>query len=139
MVEILLTGHEAQDTEVKRRAYADAGVPEYWIVDPERREVTFLHLTADGYRATAAGEDGRYRSWSVPGLAVVVEQVWQEGSIDEVFEIVAGPRSGSAERPPRNGGLGWGSLPFDPRPGLAARYLEILAQAVPSATAPVVY
>ncbi len=39
LVEILSPGNSTTDTDVKRRAYARAGVPEYWIVRPARRDV----------------------------------------------------------------------------------------------------
>ncbi len=39
LVEILSPGNPAADTDVKRKAYAHAGVPEYWIVRPASRDV----------------------------------------------------------------------------------------------------
>lgn len=39
IVEILSPTNAAQDTEIKRAAYARAGVPEYWIVRPATRDV----------------------------------------------------------------------------------------------------
>ncbi len=39
LVEVLSPGNSEQDTEVKRGAYARAGVPEYWIVRPSTRDV----------------------------------------------------------------------------------------------------
>jgi Uma2 family endonuclease len=39
LVEVLSPGNPEQDTEVKRGAYARAGVPEYWIVRPSTRDV----------------------------------------------------------------------------------------------------
>lgn len=39
VVEILSPGSVAYDTQVKREAYAKAGVPEYWIVRPAERDV----------------------------------------------------------------------------------------------------
>ena len=40
--------------EDKRRDYAEAGIPEYWIVDPTERRILVLHLEGDGY--TVSGE-----------------------------------------------------------------------------------
>jgi Uma2 family endonuclease len=38
-IEILSPSNSIQDTQIKRGAYARAGVPEYWIVNPRRRDV----------------------------------------------------------------------------------------------------
>ncbi len=35
-----------RDTETKRREYAQAGIPEYWIIDPEGQSLLVLHLDA---------------------------------------------------------------------------------------------
>ena len=43
-----------RDYEDKRRDYAQAGIPEYWIVDPAAGMVTVLALANDGYEV--AGE-----------------------------------------------------------------------------------
>lgn len=39
LVEVLSPGNAGTDTETKRRAYARAGVPEYWIVRPAQRDL----------------------------------------------------------------------------------------------------
>ena len=39
IAEVLSPTNPEQDTEVKRRSYARAGVPEYWIVRPATRDV----------------------------------------------------------------------------------------------------
>lgn len=39
LVEVLSPGNPAVDTETKRRAYAHAAVPEYWIVRPASRDI----------------------------------------------------------------------------------------------------
>ena len=38
-----------RDYEKKREDYAEAGVPEYWIVDPQEEKITVLKLSGDGY------------------------------------------------------------------------------------------
>jgi Uma2 family endonuclease len=38
-----------RDLVHKRREYAQAGIPEYWIVDPETERITVLHLDRDRY------------------------------------------------------------------------------------------
>ena len=39
VIEILSPGTERQDRFQKRRCYQEAGVPRYWIVDPDARQV----------------------------------------------------------------------------------------------------
>lgn len=39
IAEVLSPGNAEQDTKIKRAAYAHAGVPEYWIVRPDTRDV----------------------------------------------------------------------------------------------------
>ncbi|MFP4437181.1 MAG: Uma2 family endonuclease [Chloroflexaceae bacterium] len=41
LVEVLSPSNPTQDTETKRKAYARAGVPEYWIVRPAGRDLLF--------------------------------------------------------------------------------------------------
>ena len=47
VVEVVSPGDARRDTVDKRVDYADAGIPEYWIVDPQDGTVTVLTL-ADG-------------------------------------------------------------------------------------------
>ncbi len=39
LIEVLSPSNAEKDTEIKRKAYAQAGVPEYWIVRPATRDV----------------------------------------------------------------------------------------------------
>ncbi len=64
VVEVISPGSRDRDLGVKRKEYAAAGIPDYWIVDREARTLTVLSL-ADGrseYAETAevkAGETFR--------------------------------------------------------------------------------
>ena len=44
VVEIVSGGSRTQDTVTKRAVYAAAGIPAYWIIDPEADELTALRL-----------------------------------------------------------------------------------------------
>jgi len=48
LVEVLSPGNAAHDEEIKLRAYARAGVPEYAIVDPRARTLRHYRLAAPG-------------------------------------------------------------------------------------------
>ena len=50
VVEIVSPGNPENDYVRKVIAYADIGIPEYWIVDSRHRTITFLALTTAGHR-----------------------------------------------------------------------------------------
>ena len=57
VVEIISGGSRTQDTVTKRAVYAAAGIPAFWIVDPESDELTALRLDAQGsYQLYAEGQ-----------------------------------------------------------------------------------
>jgi Uma2 family endonuclease len=47
--EILSASNASNDTVRKLRALHRAGVPNYWLLDPERLTLTVLRWTAEGY------------------------------------------------------------------------------------------
>ena len=49
VMEIVSPDDPSRDLVVKRADYAEAAVPEYWIVDPRIETVTVLRLAADTY------------------------------------------------------------------------------------------
>ena len=76
VMEIVSPGAESRkrDFEQKRGDYAEAGIPEYWIVDPELREITVLVLEGSAYH-----EHGRFAAGTtaasvvLPGFQVAVD------------------------------------------------------------------
>ena len=52
VVEIVSEGPQCRqhDYETKRAEYAAAGIPEYWIVDPETETITVLTLVGESYK-----------------------------------------------------------------------------------------
>jgi Uma2 family endonuclease len=52
VVEVLSRPTKARDRTVKRERYAHYGVPEYWLVDLDRRQVEVYRLGEDPNRAT---------------------------------------------------------------------------------------
>jgi Uma2 family endonuclease len=44
VVEIVSPDNLERDTVIKRADYAEAGIPEYWIVNPEEASITVLKL-----------------------------------------------------------------------------------------------
>nr|WP_275402443.1 Uma2 family endonuclease [Streptomyces sp. SID13031] len=52
-VEVLSPTTRVTDVVTKRELYAQHGVPAYWLLDPDRQELTILHLTNDHYTCEA--------------------------------------------------------------------------------------
>ena len=119
VIEVLLPGHEYCDRVVKRDYYSAAGVPEYWIINPDEQQVEFWRLVNGKYRQQVPDADGRYRPVSISGLAFQSNSLWDEeswyggGSQQDLFilEGEAQPfrRIESIKREE------WGSLTFMPQ------------------------
>jgi Uma2 family endonuclease len=79
VVEVVSEGDEnrRRDYVEKRVEYAQAGIAEYWIVDPQARKITVLELRGDEYceyGTFSAGETAA--SASLAGFAVPVDDVF---------------------------------------------------------------
>lgn len=77
-VEVISPGDEnrRRDLETKRWEYAQAGIPEYWIVDPEKGQITVLVLDGPTYREHGVFVlSGVVTSVVLPGLALPVADV----------------------------------------------------------------
>lgn len=78
-VEVVSADDPERDTRVKRVDYAEAGIPEYWIVNPLDQTVTVLVLAAPDYV-----EHGRFaRGTQATSLLLEGFSV----SVDEVFGV----------------------------------------------------
>jgi len=85
VVEVLSEGEEShpRDFETKRQEYAQAGIPEYWIVDPESRRVTVLVLEEGTYREHGVfGPGDTASSVVLAGLAVSVADLFASAPQD---------------------------------------------------------
>ena len=66
-----------RDLETKRREYAEAGIAEYWLIDPKRRRISVLSLAGRKYILHAeAGAGERITSSLLPGFSVDVDAVF---------------------------------------------------------------
>ncbi|MCO5187666.1 MAG: Uma2 family endonuclease [Anaerolineae bacterium] len=78
-IEVVSPDDPARDLEKKRREYAQAGIPEYWIVDPRSDEILVLTLGEkwyDVHGVFGAGETAT--SVLLDGFAVAVDDVFAE-------------------------------------------------------------
>ena len=82
VIEVVSPDDPRRDLEIKRREYAQAGIPEYWIVDPTTARITVLTLTgdsADEFRYAVHGEFGGGElatSLLLPGFSADVDAVF---------------------------------------------------------------
>jgi Uma2 family endonuclease len=78
VVEIISPGSRATDRGDKFYEYEQGGVPEYWLLDPERQQAEFYLRGEDGiYRLVPPDKDGLYHSKVLAGLWLKVEWLWQ--------------------------------------------------------------
>ena len=78
VVEIVAPESAARDRGDKYYEYEAGGVPEYWLIDPQRQRAEFYCLQDDLYRLVQPDAEGVYRSAVVPGLWLRVAWLWQE-------------------------------------------------------------
>jgi len=77
VVEVVSPDDPRCDLEIKRREYAQAGIPEYWIVDPTQARITVLTLTGDRYAVHGEfAANAQATSLLLPGFAVAVDEVF---------------------------------------------------------------
>lgn len=67
-VEIVSRDSRQRDYGEKKQLYQDAGVQEYWIVDPIQRRVEFLGLKEGQYELIALEDNYIFRSRVLPGF-----------------------------------------------------------------------
>jgi Uma2 family endonuclease len=79
VMEILSPGSVALDREVKYEAYAQAGVTEYWMVNPTAQRVFVFALERSSYRLQGHYASGdTVRSVILPGFALSVDDLFRE-------------------------------------------------------------
>ncbi|RMF37366.1 MAG: Uma2 family endonuclease, partial [Chloroflexi bacterium] len=82
VVEVVSPENRRHDLETKRREYAQAGIPEYWIVDPEAKQITVLTLKGEQYVVHGGfGPGSVARSVVLPGFEVAVDDVWAAAQV----------------------------------------------------------
>ncbi len=78
VVEIISPESVGRDRGQKFYEYAQGGVPEYWLLDPQRQQAEFYHLEDDYYVLTFSGHEGRYDALMLPGFWLDIAWLWQE-------------------------------------------------------------
>lgn len=81
VVEVVSDSSVSRDRAEKFYEYQEAGVREYWIIDPRpgKERVDFFRLTAQGkYLPVLPDADGRYHALTLPGFWLDPAWLWQE-------------------------------------------------------------
>ena len=74
----ILSSDRSRDLVYKRRVYGEAGVGEYWVVDPRDDTVMVLELRGGGYVERAIlGVGDALTTLLLPGLAIPLADVFQ--------------------------------------------------------------
>ena len=77
VVEVVSPDRPERDTEEKALDYAEAGIPEYWIVNPLDETITVLVLDGRAYRRHGLFRRGeRATSHLLPSVSVSVDEVF---------------------------------------------------------------
>ena len=93
VVEVVSPESVIRDKGEKFYEYQEAGIPEYWLIDPDRERAEFYRLGEDGlYRVAFAGREGVFRSEVLPGFWLRVEWLWQEPlpSVEDIMLEIGG-------------------------------------------------
>jgi Uma2 family endonuclease len=86
-IEIVSPDSVARDYVQKKAVYEQAGVREYWILDPDEQRATFLLLGEDGHYEEVVTENNVIKSEVLPGLALDLRWLTQH-SRPEPFHIL---------------------------------------------------
>lgn len=77
-IEIVSPESVARDYGDKFNEYEQAGVREYWIIDPIRQRATFNRLNEDGvYSQITPDDEGYYHTPLLPKFALHVPMLWE--------------------------------------------------------------
>lgn len=81
VVEVVSPGEEnrQRDYRYKHTEYAARAIAEYWIVDPEQRQVTVCQWVEGQYEDTVFREGDAICSTVVPKLELTVKQLFAAG------------------------------------------------------------
>ncbi len=78
VIEIISPESRTRDKGDKFYEYEQAGVKEFWLIDPDRKRAEFHTLGDDGFFNFEVAEDGVFKSKVLNGLFIKVDWLWQE-------------------------------------------------------------
>ncbi len=77
-IEIVSPESVKRDYKKKRQQYQRAGIPEYWIIDDEKKTVLLLRLSAHGRYRQVQPRRGIFHSEILHGFRLDPNWLWQE-------------------------------------------------------------
>jgi Uma2 family endonuclease len=78
IIESLSPGHEDHDRQTKRRWYAEAEVPNYWLLDAMQKSLECLILREGAYQLDQRGQgEEEVRPSAFAGLVIPLGRVWK--------------------------------------------------------------
>jgi Uma2 family endonuclease len=92
VVEVVSPESTDRDYGTKFAEYEAIGVPEYWLIDPVRRQTIVYALQAGGRYQAVPQEQGHLRSHQLPQVTLPLELLWQTRTISprEIRQLVEG-------------------------------------------------
>jgi Uma2 family endonuclease len=86
-IEIISKDSISRDREDKFIEYESGGVPEYWLIDPNRKQAEFYRLGEDKcYHSVVLDAEGKYHSEAIQDFWFKPAWLWQE-PLPSVWEI----------------------------------------------------
>jgi Uma2 family endonuclease len=87
VIEIISPESRTRDKGDKFYEYEQAGVREFWLIDPDRKRAEFYTLGEDGFFNFEVAENGVFQSKVLDGLSLKVEWLWQE-NLPTLMEVL---------------------------------------------------
>lgn len=93
VVEVISPESGARDRGEKFYEYEAAGIPEYWLLDPDAERAEFYQLSEHGsYRQIMSDGENVYHSRALPGFWLKTDWLWQDPlpGVEDTLLAVAG-------------------------------------------------
>ena len=88
VIEIVSTGSRTTDRRTKFTEYEQGGVPEYWIIDPLRRQAEFYVLEKKRFIPAPVDEEhGRFHSRMLPGVWLDTDWLWKRPPKKQILKL----------------------------------------------------
>jgi Uma2 family endonuclease len=87
VIEVISPESRTRDKADKFYEYEQAGVKEYWLIDPDRKRAEFYSLGDDGFFNFEIPENGVFKSKVLAGINLKVDWLWQE-NLPTLMEVL---------------------------------------------------
>ncbi len=89
VVEVVSPESVSRDRGDKFVEYEQAGIQEYWLLDPRRKIAEFYRLDAQGrYQTVQSGETGEFHSAVIEGFWVRIDWFWRPPMVLDVLQAL---------------------------------------------------